>query len=298
MWQELRGPAVFRVFNCGQNFNTRVIYPETFFMAAGELLIIMLGVSWTISLIVQPKTMDAECQAINPDQTTFECNALKNRIGYNNLCVGFDTVPAKYIAAIVYVFMAYCGIRYSWLDLQRTQLTKVGLSGCKVCFSVATDILYVFAWAGFTLTYVIPPWENVWGHSIGFICLGFTTWLVLLANVMEGQNFPCVVYVFVMVFGLFTLVDFGCIAIANFIYYQATDHKKPPLFPWQVGMIADYGWLCAMGLTSVVMPKGPGLQMSVRTVQGEVFGKGVAAQDEEATGGWCGGEDDDDDDEL
>merc|ERR1719247_2615989 len=98
-----------------------------YFIAAGELLTATIIISWIISLIAQP------ISPVDPtgNTTVFEDNALKRRIGYNNLCVGFDTAPAKYVASVCWVFIAYCGFRYGWLDLQRTELVKARLSSCK-----------------------------------------------------------------------------------------------------------------------------------------------------------------------
>lgn len=294
---ELKGPAVFYVFNPwrANKKGPSVIFPEVFFLAAGELLAIMIGVSLVITLIVQPLSMQCyHGDVVIPgcNSTTLEDNALKRRIGYNNLCVYFDMPPAKYFACIVFMFTAYCGFRYSWLDMERTFLVRDRLSPCKFCFSIFTDCLYMLAWATFVLTYVIPPWENVWGHSAGFMFLGITTWFVLLANVLEGDSFPLIVYIFVVIYGIFTIVDFGGVAAANFIYYDMTDGKKDPLIPWWVGFCADYGWFGTLALTSMIMPKSEGLQRVTTIVDPEMIGK-----EEDEQNLWCGGEDDDSDDE-
>jgi len=254
---ELHGPSVIRVF-APSDFTNRTVYPEDFFLAAGELLGMMIVLSWIISLTLKPAS------PLDPTMNIFERNALKDRIGYNNLCVAFDAGPARYISAFLYMFIAYCGIRYSYLDLQRTLMTNQK-GRFAYGFSIVTDVLYVIAWALFTLTYVIPPEQDVWGHSIGFMTLGTTTWLVLLANTMEGKNFPPVVWLFVLTYGVFTIVDFGLAGI-NFVYYEQTGGKGP-WNPWWVGFVADYGWFASLAFTSVIMPRGEQLKMTAEVVE-------------------------------
>jgi hypothetical protein len=60
------------------------VVPERYLEAAGETFILMLLVSWALTAAFNP--------AILAD------NKLRDRVGYNNLCVGFDSPPARYVA--------------------------------------------------------------------------------------------------------------------------------------------------------------------------------------------------------
>lgn len=260
--RELGGPAVFQIFNPNREGNG-LMYPEMFFLAAGELLSFMIFASAIITYIVQPlapQCYDGYDLIEGCNITALESNAIMDRVGHNNPCVYFDVPPAKYFAAIVYVFAAYCGIRYTLLDMERTLLVKQEsdrLNPCIVAFSLVSDVLYMFAWAGFVMTYVIPPWEDIWGHSLGFICLGTAQFLIFFSNVLEGENFPCCVYIFCFIYGAFTIAEFGFAAAGNFIYYS---HHGKPWLPNLLGSIIDYGWFATLALTSAVMPRSEGLK--------------------------------------
>merc|ERR1719491_2676804 len=105
---------------------------------------------------------------MNPALDVLQDNALKRRIGYNNLCVGFDTPPALYVASVMWVFVAYFAMKFAWCDMQRSILLRAQQTYFKLGFSIATDLLYMFAFAGFALVFVIHPWDTVWGHTFGF----------------------------------------------------------------------------------------------------------------------------------
>jgi hypothetical protein len=244
------------------------MYPEIFFLAAGELLSFMIFTSAVITYIVQPLSMqcwDNGVQVCN--NSTLELNAIKLRVGHNNPCVYFDTPPAKYFAAVVFVFAAYCGIRYCILDMERTLRIQAEensrLGGCMVCFSIFSDVIYALAWAGFVLTYVIPPWQDVWGHSTGFICLGTAQFFIFFSNVLEGENFPICVYIFCAIYGIFTIAEFGFAAALNFYWYETYGQ---PFVPDLLGIFIDYGWFGMLAATSAVMPRGEAL---VRTTKVE-----------------------------
>ena len=86
--------------------------PERYLEAAGECFILMIGVSWALTM------------AFNPDVT--RDNKLLDRVGYNNMCVGFDSPPARYVAmplqartrdekTLVHLLIPSCvGCRCSW----------------------------------------------------------------------------------------------------------------------------------------------------------------------------------------
>ena len=66
------------------------------------MFIITMAVSWTLTLMYNPNVLAS--------------NRLKDMVGYNNLCVGFDTEPARTVATPLFALMAYFGIRYVALD--------------------------------------------------------------------------------------------------------------------------------------------------------------------------------------
>ena len=67
---------------------------------------------------------------------------LKNIVGYNNPCVGWDLAPASYIGQLAIVLGSYVSIRYATLDITRTRLDGYN-QGWRSSFSVFAD--YAFA---------------------------------------------------------------------------------------------------------------------------------------------------------
>jgi hypothetical protein len=274
---ELRGPSALRVFNPYRKGGTT--YPEMYFLASGELLVFMIGVSALITFIVQPISMqcyDGDKLKPNCNTSTLDDNAIRRRIGHNNPCVYFDTPPAKYFASVMYVLCAYCGIRYTWLDLERSILlrdrTQSRLTSFQFWFSAVTDVNYALSWMVFILTYVIPPWQNIWGHSAGFMYLGISHGLVVAANVYEAENVSKIVYLFTAFYFIITILEFGLVAAGNFIYYERTGGVNGPLVPSLYGAIIDYGWFATLGCVSGMMPTSEGLERNV-AIAGEVIGK-------------------------
>ena len=88
----------------------QVVEPNNLYSASGELFFSGVGVAWIITLACEAWYIDG--------------NELKKRIGYNNVCVGFDMPPASYVAMPVLVISAAMGIAYVWMDTQRGILQK------------------------------------------------------------------------------------------------------------------------------------------------------------------------------
>ena len=72
--------------------------------AMGEALAILFVVVWTVTYISRPKYHGEFIVDVNP---------LRDRIGFNNLCVGFDTTPAAYFGTFCWMFVSLprCALR-------------------------------------------------------------------------------------------------------------------------------------------------------------------------------------------
>lgn len=265
MFQELRGPAIIKVFTAEYaSPEGQVVIPETYYLAAGEMMSLVIVISWILTLIAQPVSM------VDPTKTVFEDNALKRRLGYNTLCVGFDCPPATYVASVLWIFVAFLAMKFAMLDMQRTQLVRDRLTSFKACFSVATDALYMLSFAGFTLVFVIHPWDDVWGHSGGFILLQFVQWLVFLANIMEGENVLTISWIFVVFYGIVTVGNCAIIS-SNYLYY--TKHGYGPWNPWWLGALFDYGWVGCLPLTTIFLPNAEALYETARVISPDKIGQ-------------------------
>ncbi|CAJ1457644.1 unnamed protein product [Effrenium voratum] len=85
-----------------------IMNPEEYAAAAGELLVISIIISWILTYFFN--------YGIIAD------NQLKRRLGYNNLCVGWDEPPAQLVAAPIFVGIIWLQMR-RWAAWVRRALT-------------------------------------------------------------------------------------------------------------------------------------------------------------------------------
>merc|ERR1711998_772109 len=85
-----------------------VVYPKAYLQASFETFLFMLGISWILTCI--------------GNYDVISSNRIKDVFGYNNVCVGFDTAPARYIAQPLMCLQAFYGMRYVTLDSLRSEL--------------------------------------------------------------------------------------------------------------------------------------------------------------------------------
>ena len=124
------------------------VVPERYLEATGECFILMLLVSWILTYL------------FNPD--VIENNPLKSRVGYNNMCVGFDTPPARYAAMPLQVLQAFLTVRYASLDNTRASLEKrTGrISRKQYWFSRVANTAYGVFMLCFPVLLVLTPRVN------------------------------------------------------------------------------------------------------------------------------------------
>lgn len=123
--------------------NKLSFYPEAFLKAAGEMLFVLILTCWILTAI------------FNPD--IFHDNPMIVRIGYNNLCIGFDSPPATYVGMVLFCPCVYLLLRYSFTDMERTSLVRERLTSRQVSFSYATDAMMAISICVFGLVFVISP---------------------------------------------------------------------------------------------------------------------------------------------
>jgi hypothetical protein len=158
--------------------------PEDYLKAAGEALALLFAVVWVVTFAASPTYHGDVIWVANP---------LMDRIGYNNLCVGFDTQPAVYFAQVLWVPVAYLGLRFAWVDIVRsTILRQQGLiTACQNATGKALAVLYVASMACFGLVFIVSPLEGaneVWYHSVPFIQFILVRWIVVVANFVKYRG--------------------------------------------------------------------------------------------------------------
>lgn len=239
-------PALFMVLKA----NREEIYPEHFLKAGGETLAMLFLVCGIITAI------------FNPD--SFSDNPLMDRLGYNNLCVVFDTAPATYVAQGFYVACAYLCIRYTWTDYERTMLIASKedareLSGCQVNFSVTMDVLFTLSICVFGLVFVINPQDSVFWHSCAFLQFVFCRFFVVVANFLEHPEPEKKSWIFLYYYG-FTSFAFPISVLICFATYDETK-KMQPVIPWYITCSFDYMWLIGLAATSKMLPNAEILKL-------------------------------------
>jgi hypothetical protein len=78
--------------------------------AAGETLGLALAIGWIFSLIFIPDVIKS--------------NPLKDRLGYNNVCVGWDLPPASYFAMVPVAMTVYLGLRFVFVSIMKYDLIE------------------------------------------------------------------------------------------------------------------------------------------------------------------------------
>jgi len=149
MWQLARNPFP----------QTGVVAPERYLEATGECFILMCLVSWLLTSIYNPAII--------------EKNLLKDRVGYNNICVGFDTPPARYVAMPLQVLQAFLAVRYVSLDTTRAELEKAAgrIGGKQYAFTRVANLCYGCFMCCFPILLVLTPTVDVNLHTYLFFAM-------------------------------------------------------------------------------------------------------------------------------
>ena len=236
LWQLATRPAL-----CSGSYA-----PERYLEAAGECFILMILVSWAITWTFNPSIIAS--------------NLLKDRVGYNNLCVGFDSPPARFIAMPFQVLQAFLAIRYVSLDSARAELEKAAgrITGWQYWFTRGANLCYGAFMTCFPVLLVVTPEVSVNAHTYLFFAMLVFSFAVVAANFCEAEVVTLSSKVWFGIFGTFTAVlpVLGAIDFATYREGQAA-----PLVPWHLVWLLDWGWFMLLGLTVVFLPDAPELQV-------------------------------------
>mmetsp|Transcript_47248 Transcript_47248/g.135406 ORF Transcript_47248/g.135406 Transcript_47248/m.135406 type:complete len:229 (+) Transcript_47248:69-755(+) len=147
--------------------------PELYASAGGELLVVAMLLSWALTAVYRPDTI-----ASNP---------LQDRVGYNNLCVGWDMAPARYVAAPLFGLIIWFENRYMMLDFWRASLTP-GLSKVKENIVLVANFLNAVSWTFACLIFVIQADEWPAGHTAAFVQKVVFGYIAYVANFIETDE--------------------------------------------------------------------------------------------------------------
>eukprot|EP00457_Paulinella_chromatophora_P002802 gb/GEZN01002807.1/.p1 GENE.gb/GEZN01002807.1/~~gb/GEZN01002807.1/.p1 ORF type:complete len:727 (+),score=56.51 gb/GEZN01002807.1/:104-2284(+) len=210
--------------------------PEIYLAAGGEALVYIILTGWIITAIY--------------DFDFFWDNPLHARLGYNNVCIGFDSGPARLVCACMYTGMAYLMLRYSWTDLDRSYYFRKQSGEQYYWFSVFTNVFHGIAIMMFAMVFVVPPSQNAWLHSIGFMALIVARWLTLLSNWAEAERCPVSSWVYLCVNGVTSVIYL----IMLCLNYQHFDAHGVPLWDGRYNGFIDYFWFFQVYFTGKYIP--------------------------------------------
>lgn len=221
------------------------VKPEEYFKAAGE----WLGITALIAWIVTYKFNFA--LLVN--------NPLRERVGYNNVCVAWDAPPTLYVIVPFATVYSYLGLRYSWTNIARTSLLSDRLSYFQFVFSIVADVIYGLCVCCFPMILVVTPAVSPMGHACIFqaIVCGFI--LVFWAHWMENfRNVTASSWIYLAAFTVLSIVG-SILAIVSFIVYdqrvaEGISKPDPYVNPWLM-MTVDYTWNVLLAVASKFFPK-------------------------------------------
>jgi len=221
--------------------------PETYASAGGELLVLAMAISWALTYFF--------------DNQLIHHNELRKRVGYNNLCVGWDEAPAKLVAAPLFVLIVWVNARYMQLDFWRASLSPASTPRTKFMVMVA-NFANALSWVACCLIFVVSPKENATLHTFSFVQLVVFGYIAYAANFMETEtaHHPRGSYIFLFFFGLASL-SFGICAITQFLTYDDETETPGPI-PWYVTALTDYSWFGCLGIQGYMRPAAPSLRVS------------------------------------
>jgi len=225
--------------------------PEDYAAAGGELLVLTLGISWTLTFFFNPAIVSE--------------NTLRARVGYNNLCVGWDSFPARWVAAPLFALIVWCYVQFFNYDLLRQNLTQ-GLTmrerSVVYVANCVTGLSYCFA----SLIFVFDPMYYPVAHSISFIQLIFFGYFAYAANFYETdpKYHPPGAYIYLVVFGIASL-SFSVLAAFQLLMYEEEMQIMGPV-PWYVVATFDYLWFFCKALGSYFRPYAPSIAVQYTLV--------------------------------
>jgi len=224
--------------------------------AGGECLVFILALTWTITYFTQ--------------RDIISDNPLRDRLGYNNVCVGLDTKPASYVAALLWPFLSYFNIRAAWVTaITELTLDEKHSSTASKCITVLSSCVSLVSTCILAVLFLFPPVPDaqaVWIHTgiyVQFI-IGrlFGIAVLYYRNYLDGSheeldNTSQASWIFLHVYAAVSLV-LPVIFYINYSWYDITrkEGQSPderPI-PATVTMVLDYTWLACVGLTTKFLP--------------------------------------------
>eukprot|EP00928_Gymnodinium_smaydae_P084941 TRINITY_DN6821_c0_g1_i1.p2 TRINITY_DN6821_c0_g1~~TRINITY_DN6821_c0_g1_i1.p2 ORF type:complete len:276 (-),score=37.08 TRINITY_DN6821_c0_g1_i1:140-967(-) len=228
-----------------------VLNPEYYANAGGELLVVALLTAWLLTSLYRPDMIVS--------------NPLKDRVGYNNLCVGWDAAPAKLFVAPMYALIVVLQFRGLQFDFWRSSIDRTLTDGLYKAVAAA-NMLCMLSWFISALIFVVEPRENPNIHSGAFVQLVFFMYVQFVVNILENdvQRQRRGYRVFLLFYTLTTGGFISCAVIQLATYDEATQTPGP--IPWYVTATFDYLWFVSLPISGAMRPSAPSLKITLEAV--------------------------------
>ena len=153
-----------------KNLTGDIMDPNIYLKAAGETLAFAFAIGWIFSPLIFLSDV-------------IKSNPAKDRLGYNNLCIGWDMPPASYFAMPFVAVTVYLTLRFAIVSIIKYDLMLENglLSERKHELSVLASKLFGIAYCGLPVILVCTPKQHVWWHTglfLGIICTRLAAVLV------------------------------------------------------------------------------------------------------------------------
>ena len=224
--------------------NPDTIVPLLYLKAAGEALFLCFSFSWIITL------------GANPDFV--EDNPVKTRLGYNNVCVGFDSAPARYIATPFLLLSIYLGIRFVFLDTLRAYLEKPVHTDSQFMCTVGANCLGFIGFMLLMLIIVLDPIRSSAGHLGFFLQFIVVRWIIIAANFYEASKLTKPQLIFLLFYTLISVI-LPILYIVDFAGYDSNEEESgsptSPFLPWELVAFFDLCWFISLPVTTYFLAR-------------------------------------------
>lgn len=221
--------------------------------AGGEIFGLLVASSWVLTFIYNPSVI--------------EKNPLKDRVGYNNVCVGFDTAPAKYVALFLWPLTTYFNLRFAWLEV----VTECSLGDQhssrtgKICTAVASALFAISVlFQPFMLVVAPVDKDSSWLHTGLFVqyilirVVAVATQFFRNKYDADTSDYDSITTAQWTWFYAFVVASLGLptLCLADFTYadYYRPEGDMEPLIPWYILNSCDLLWFFCLATTGKFLP--------------------------------------------
>jgi hypothetical protein len=187
----------------------------------------------------------------NYTKIDYQHTILMEWYGYNNVCIYFDFVPARYVICIYVWFMAFFGVNYCIADMKRLRTLKY-LSPRLKSFATNVDRVFMIACCSLPIWPCITPEENMRMHTAPFLFLIIGLPMIFLTRLLILPSCPSAVH-------LTSVISFSLLSAvkASFtIGAMATKHHVAP----SLGHTIDILWTLFALVQPFLAPSVPVLE--------------------------------------